>query len=80
MKMKKKLMVLVAVVMMGLAAQTAKAGVWEEEVLRPCTIAYISPRGGYVLVSGVSTICMYSPWSACWSAPCAPIVHGHPHI
>lgn len=80
MKMKKKLMVLLAVLMMGLAGQTAQANVWEEEVLLPCTIAYVSPRGGYVIAAGVNTVCMYSPWSVCWNAPCTPIVHGHPHI
>jgi hypothetical protein len=79
MKMKKKLMMLVAVLMMGLAAQTAQASVWEDEMIRPCNIVYQSPRGGYVIAAGVNSVCIYSPWSVCWSTPCEPIVIGHPH-
>lgn len=83
MKMKKKLMLLVGLFMVGLVNQAdALMGIeaWADELQISCTIAVVSPNGGYVMAAGTKQLCLSEPWSICFSEPCQPIIWGHPDI
>lgn len=83
MKMKKKLSLLIGLFMLGLANQAnalMPVEAWADEFQISCTIAVLSPGGGYVMAAGTKRLCISTPWSICFYEPCNPIIWGHPDV